>query len=191
MKLKKVLSNKNKFNKIEKKFKKLNKKLEIKFYIFIASNLIGSLALLFATGFSNNTMLTFISGTFLGVFFVFINAFILNFLYKKSSKLNIFDFYNSESEKFSNKYYEYLKLSKKEDIYYENLINSIKNSKVEEIVDCENEINSEIETLNEVKSKKVIKLVTEKLNDKREKEHLKELFKEKRNEIKKEVLMEI
>ena len=66
MKLKKVLSNKNKFNKIEKKFKKLNKKLEIKFYIFIASNLIGSLALLFATGFSNNTMLTFISGTFLG-----------------------------------------------------------------------------------------------------------------------------
>ena len=35
MKLKKVLSDKNKFNKIEKKLNKLNKKLAKKFYVYV------------------------------------------------------------------------------------------------------------------------------------------------------------
>ena len=82
-------------------------------------------------------------------------------------------------------------LKKIENIYYENLVYSIKNSNIEEIIDCENEINTEIESLDEIKSKKVIKLVTEKLNNKKEKEQLKKLFEEKRNEIKKEILIKV
>ncbi len=192
MKLKKVLSDKNKFNKIEKKLNKLNKKLAKKFYVYAVTPFIILPVIISITTDLNEILpLFFFISVIGGLFLLFTNIFIWSLCYKKSHKLGIFDFYNIKSEKFSNKYYEYLKLKKIENIYYENLVYSIKNSNIEEIIDCENEINTEIESLDEIKSKKVIKLVTEKLNNKKEKEQLKKLFEEKRNEIKKEILIKV
>lgn len=191
MKLKKVLENKDKFNKIEKKLNKLNKKLQKKFYVFTAAPFIATVLFLSITDFIHFLPLFFLGSFFGGIIFLIINYFILCSLYKISHELDIFIFYNSESEKFSNKYYEYLKLKKKGNIYYENLINAIKNSKEEEIISYEKELNYEIENIDEIKSNKLTKVIVEKLNNGKEKEKLKKLFEEKRKKIKKEVLINI
>lgn len=191
MKLEKVLKNKNKFNKIEKKLIKLNKGLEIKFYIFTFSHFIILPAFFFLIGFSNSMILTLFASFVSGIVLIFINAFIWSLFYKKSDSLSIFDFYNSKSEKFSNKYYEYLKLKKRKNIYFENLLYSIQNSNIEQIINCEDQLKLEIENFKKDESKVLIKLITEKLNDKKEKENLIKLFEEKRCEVQKKVLMEI
>lgn len=127
-----------------------------------------------------------------------IQSLIVMSLYIKSNSLNLFEYYDSETEKFIEKYYSYLKINKKTNLYYENILYSINESEPSDIINNEEELMKAVKKFSKKEKEILIDRISKKLKEEekdgvdKEKELINLIKNKKQSNInKKELLMEI
>ena len=112
--------------------------------------------------------------------------------------MNLFEYYDSETEKFIEKYYSYLKINKKTNLYYENILYSINESEPSDIINNEEELMKAVKKFSKKEKEILIDRISKKLKEEekdgvdKEKELINLIKNKKQSNInKKELLMEI
>tara|TARA_B100000073_G_C23714431_1_gene565406 strand:+ start:519 stop:1124 length:606 start_codon:yes stop_codon:yes gene_type:complete len=201
MKLEKILKKEKKCNKIEKNIKEIAIRKEKKFVIYYCIHFIIVLFSLNLITDSPSPEVTI--GMLIGSFIVsavtlLIQSLIVMSLYIKSNSLNLFEYYDSETEKFIEKYYSYLKINKKTNLYYENILYSINESEPSDIINNEEELMKAVKKFSKKEKEILIDRISKKLKEEekdgvdKEKELINLIKNKKQSNInKKELLMEI